>query len=241
MAFDSKEYTRIRDIAQKRMKRAVSQGLSSPIHFPTVREIKAGIVDPGQAMRALKGYVSGGSTVTAIKQTGVVPEFREFPQLPPKRKLTSEEQKARKRAQNRLYRMRQRIIREGEKEGISLEKIKERVHYLYAMKGWTEKYKKKGRKPPIDLSELSPKEAEAFSAYMEMRFSQGDFTAKYVIDTFTEEFANIRKTGYDVSNIVNDFYSFLEKQHNIHWRGETMEGIDSATSKMYINEFIGGL
>lgn len=241
MAFDSKEYTRLRDIAQKRIKRAASQGIAPAVHVPTVREIKAGIVDPGQAMRELKRFISGGSTVTAIKQTGLVPEFREFPQLPPKRKLSSEEQKARKRTQNRLYRMRQRIIKQGEKEGISLENIKKRVHYLYAMKGWTEKYKQAGRKPPIDLSELTPKEAEAFSAYMEMRFSQGDYTAKYVIDVFTEEFVNIRKTGYDVSNIVNDFYTFLEKQYGVHWRGETMEGIDSATSAMYIKEFIGGL
>lgn len=241
MAFDSKEYTRLRDIAQKRIKRAAAEGLAPAVHVPTVREIKSGIVDPGQAMRELKRFISGGSTVTAIKQTGFVPEFREFPQLPPKRKLSTEEQKARKRTQNRLYRMRQRIIKQGEKEGISLENIKKRVHYLYAMKGWTEKYKKAGRKPPIDLSELTPKEAEAFSAYMEMRYSQGDYTAKYVIDVFTEEFVNIRKTGYDVSNIVNDFYTFLEKQYGVHWRGETMEGIDSATSAMYIKEFIGGL
>ena len=109
MAFDSKEYTRLRDIAQKRIKRAAAEGLAPAVHVPTVREIKAGIVDPGQAMRELKRFISGGSTVTAIKQTGLVPEFREFPQLPPKRKLSSEEQKVRKRERDRLYRMRKAI------------------------------------------------------------------------------------------------------------------------------------
>ena len=54
--FDFKEYTRIRDIVQKRIKRASAAGLAPMVHVPTVKEIKAGIVNPQEALRALKGY-----------------------------------------------------------------------------------------------------------------------------------------------------------------------------------------
>ena len=37
---DFSEYTRIRDIVQKRIKRAVKAGLAPMVHVPTVKEIK---------------------------------------------------------------------------------------------------------------------------------------------------------------------------------------------------------
>ena len=80
--FDNKEYTRLRDIVVKRNKRAVEAGLMPLVHFPTIREIKAGVVSPGEAMQAVKGYYSGGSQVKAIRETGLVPEFKTFTVLP---------------------------------------------------------------------------------------------------------------------------------------------------------------
>ena len=94
---DFKEYTRIRDIVQKRIKRAFQAGLAPLFHVPTVKEIKAGLVSSSEAMRALKEYYSGGSQVKAIRQTGLVPEFKSFPTLPKEKTLSKSEKRQKQR------------------------------------------------------------------------------------------------------------------------------------------------
>ena len=96
-----KDYTRLRDIAQKRQKRLSAAGLAAPIHIPTVKEIKAGMVDADTAMRTLKSYLSDASTVTAAKQTGIVASFQKFPELPPQPKMSADELRERRRQQAR--------------------------------------------------------------------------------------------------------------------------------------------
>lgn len=235
MAFDSKEYTRLRDIAQKRMKRAVSQGLSSPIHFPTVREIKAGIVDPGQAKRALSAFLSGGSTVKAIKQTGLVPEFRSFPQLPEKRRLTTEEEKARKRERDRLYRQRKRIREQARSETQS----KKHESFLKALDTMSRQFKRMGRDLGLDLSKMTPGEAAAFTAYMEYRFAQGDFTQMYVIDEFIQDFSKLRQRGHKAGEIINDYQGWLAHQHDVKGRADNMDGLSGFETYSTWRNFVG--
>ena len=55
-----KEYSRMRDIVRKRNIRLAEQGLAPLVHFPTVKEIKAGIADKGAAFSAVSGYYSEG-------------------------------------------------------------------------------------------------------------------------------------------------------------------------------------
>lgn len=235
MAFDSKEYTRLRDIAQKRIKRAAGQGLAPSIHVPTMREIKAGIVDAGQALRELKKFISGGSTVTAIKQTGLVPEFKEFPSLPPKKKLTSDEARARKRERDKLYRMRKKI----REMAASPEQSRKQASYLKALQTISRQYKRMGRDLGLDLASMTPTEAAAFGAYMDYRFSQGDFTQMYVIDEFIQDFSKLRQKGFKAVDIVNDYNLFLAHQHEVGNRADLMEGL--TRSQVYTSwaDFVG--
>lgn len=219
--FNSKEYTRIRDIVQKRMKRAVSAGLMAPVHFPTVKEIKSGIVDPGQAMRALQRYYSGGSQVKAIRQTGLVPEFRQFPELPKQRKLTSEEQKQRRREQQRFYRQRAKV----RKAALSPEKAKRYESYLKALDTVAKSWGEAGRDIGINLKSMSPAEAQAFVEYMDYRFSQGDYKRRYVIDEFIQDFVRLKRSGHKPQNITKDFENFLENRQSLSNRKDQMEGI----------------
>lgn len=235
MAFDSKEYTRLRDIAQKRIKRAAGQGIAPAVHVPTIREIRSGIVDPGQAMRELKKFISGGSTVTAIKQTGLVPEFRQFPTLPPKQKLSTEEKKARKRERDRFYRMRKRI----EKQSVSEAQSKKQASYLKALQTISRQYKKMGRDLGIDLMSMTPSEAAAFSAYMDYRFAQGDFTQMYVIDEFIQDFSKLVNRGHKPGEIVNDFNLFLAHQNEVRARADSMNGLSSADFNNMWFKFVG--
>ena len=229
---DFSEYTRLRDIAQKRQKRLAAAGLAEPIKIPTVRDIKSGYVDPGQAMRQLQNYLSGGSTVKAARQTGLVPEFRQFPSAPPKKKRTPEEQKELKRLRDRQYRQRKRII---ETTG-DTEKQKGRINLLKAVATL-------GRKGfalfGVDVNKMTPAEAADFVEYMEYRFSQGDFTNKYVIDRFVKEYDALKKKGYDTQTLKKDFDKFLEDRGQLRTRSDNMEGLTTDELNDLWSEFIG--
>ena len=230
-----KEYTRIRDIVQKRIKRASAAGLAPMVHVPTVKEIKAGIVDPAEALRALKGYYSGGSQVKAIRQTGLVPEFRSFPTLPELPPLSKEQKKQRQREYQRDYR-RRRKVRET---AITPEKGKKYESYLKALESVSRTWKRAGRDIGIDLRSLSPAQAQAFVEYMDYRFSQGDFTQRYVIDEFIQDFSKLLSKGHSAKNIVNDFNLFLENRMQLQGRMYSMEGIQSWEFSGLWDDFIG--
>ena len=232
---DFKEYTRIRDIVQKRIKRASKAGLAPLVHVPTVKEIKAGIVDPQEALRALKGYYSGGSQVKTIRQTGLVPEFKSFPSLPKEKPLSKSEKKQRQREYQRDYR-RRRKVRET---AITPEKGKKYESYLKALESVSRTWKRAGKDIGIDLRSLSPSQAQAFVEYMDYRFSQGDFTQRYVIDEFIQDFSKLLSKGHSAKNIVNDFNLFLENRMQLQGRMDNMEGIQSWEFTGLWDDFIG--
>ena len=232
---DFKEYTRIRDIVQKRMKRAAAAGLAPLIHVPTVKEIKAGIVDPQEALRALKGYYSGGSQVKTIRQTGLVPTFKSFPTLPQMPPLSKDQKRQRDRERQRDYR-RRRKVRET---AITPEKGKKYESYLKALESVSRTWKRAGKDIGIDLRSLTPTQAQAFVEYMDYRFSQGDFTQRYVIDEFIQDFSRLLSKGHSPKNIVNDFNLFLENRMQLQGRMDNMEGIPSWEFSGLWDDFIG--
>lgn len=232
---DFKEYTRIRDIVQKRIKRSVAAGLAPMVHVPTVKEIKAGIVDPAEALRALKNYYSGGSQVKAIRQTGIVPEFRSFPTLPETPPMTSAEKKQKERERQREYRRRKKIISTAK----SAKEAKSLLQAYKAVKTIEKIWNKAGKKLGINLSELTPTEAKIFIEYIDYRFSQGDFSQIYVIDEFIQDFSKLRKKGYSAEEIERDFDIFLENRKKLNKRALNMEGLTEDELRSYWDEFVG--
>ena len=232
---DFKEYTRLRDIIQKRIKRASKAGLAPMVHVPTVKEIKAGLVSPAEAMRAVKGYYSGGSQVKTIRQTGLVPEFKSFPSLPEEKPLSKSEKKQKQREYQRDYRRRKKV----RETAITPEKGKKYESYLKALESVSRTWKRAGKDIGIDLRSLSPSQAQAFVEYMDYRFSQGDFTQRYVIDEFIQDFSKLLSKGHSAKNIVNDFNLFLENRMQLQGRMDSMEGIQSWEFSGLWDDFIG--
>lgn len=232
---DFKEYTRLRDIVQKRIKRSVNAGLAPMVHVPTVKEIKSGMVSYSDAMRELKNFYSGGSQVKTIRQTGIVPEFRSFPTLPPEPKLTPEQKKEREREKRREYRRRKKV----RDSAMTPEKAKKYESYLKALDSVARAWKKAGRDIGIDLKRLTPAQAQAFVEYMDYRFSQGDFTQMYVIDEFIQDFSKMVKKGYSTKSLVSDFNQFLENRQRLQSRSETMEGLSRSEIMNLWDSFIG--
>lgn len=232
--FNSAEYTRLRDIAQKRQKRLSAAGFAAPIHIPTIREIKAGTVSPGLAMQELKNYLSGGSTVKAARQTGLVPDFLKFPELPKPKPISEAEKVQRKKEQQHRYRQRKRI-----REKLSPEKQNRYNAYLKALETISKAWKAKGRNIGIDLQSMSPAEAQAFVEYLDFRFSQGDFSQHYVIDEFIQDFSKMKSKGYKMNQITADFNKFLEDRAALQNRSEAMEGINQNQFFSLWGQFVG--
>ena len=231
---DFKEYTRLRDIVQKRIKRSVNAGLAPMVHVPTVKEIKSGMVSYSDAMRELKNFYSGGSQVKTIRQTGIVPEFRSFPTLPPEPKLTPEQKKEREREKRREYRRRKKV----RDSAMTPEKAKKYESYLKALDSVARAWKKAGRDIGIDLKRLTPTQAQAFVEYMDYRFSQGDFTQMYVIDEFIQDFSKMVQKGHSTKSLVSDFNQFLENRQRLQSRSETMEGLSRSEIMNLWDSFI---
>lgn len=231
---DFKEYTRIRDIVVKRNKRAVAAGLAAPVHFPTVKEIRSGFVDAGQALRAVQGFYSAGSTVKAIRQTKLVPQMPTFPVMPAERKLSADEKKERKRAADRAYRQRRKI----RDVAINPEKARKYEGYLKALKTVTSVWKKAGFDLGLDLGSMTPQQAQAFVEYMDYRFSQGDFNQRYVIDEFIQDFSKLMKQGYKGSQITKDFENFLEERSRLSAAADSMEGMSNSQIMSMWDQFV---
>ena len=233
--FDSKEYTRLRDIAVKRSKRLYNAGLAEMIHIPTVKEIRAGMASASEATRELKDYLSGGSTVKAVRVTGLAPVFRSFPEMPKPEKKSTEQQKAQKRERDRKYRQRKRIRENLE---LSPEKLKKYEGYLKALDTVAKTWKKSGFNIGIDLASMTPSQAQAFVEYMDFRFSQGDFTQRYVIDEFVQDFSKLLQKGYKGSEITKDFNQFLEDRKQLENRSLGMEGLGNSEIMGLWSEFV---
>lgn len=232
-----KEYSRMRDIVRKRNIRLAEQGLAPLVHFPTVKEIKTGIADRGAAFRAVSGYYSEGSTVTAVKQTGIVPDVISFPEMPQARKLSSAEQKQRKRDWNRAYRQRKALRNEAD----SPEQAKKHISYLKALETVARTWKQQGVDIGLDLKTMTPQEAQAFAEYMDYRFSQGDFTQMYVIDEFIQDFSKIRAKRHNAKDILQDFSTFMLNRAGLQDRADNMQGITSGQWSGYWDKFIRSL
>ena len=233
---DFSEYTRLRDIAQKRMKRLSGAGLAPAVHFPTVREIRSGIVEKSTALKELKAYLSGGSTVTAVRQTGLVPVFKSYPMLPKPEPLTAQQKKERRREQQRWYRQRKKI----RETSITPEKARKYEGYLKALDTVSKAWKKKGFNIGIDLKSLSPSEAQAFVEYMEYRFAQGDFTQRYVIDEFIQDFSKLLSRGHKPAEITADFDRFLAQRAALSGRSDSMTGLSSSEVMGLWDQYIDG-
>lgn len=196
-----KDYTRVRDIVVKRNKRAVSAGLMPSIHFPTVKEIKAGLVDPGSAWRAVQMYYSGGSQVKTIRQTGIKPAYIDFPVYEEPKQLTQEEKKEKRKKQQRDYRRRVKI------DSSELLDDKQKDYFKRYLKGLPKIVKKFNI--PLDVDKMSPNEIISLGEYLDYRFSQGEFNQEYIIEEFVEQYDKLKSKGYTDKEIQTDFSKFL--------------------------------
>ena len=226
---DYKEYTRLRDIAQKRIKRGQAAGYGLDVHIPTVKELRQ------------RG--EGASEIEMIRlqqfiKTGFSLERRRAASRP---KMTEEERKERRREQSRQYR-RRKVAREEAREDYPTKYLE----YLKGIETLNRKIRKQYKDNPAkmkrNLIDIKPKDLPAFFAYMDYRFSQGSSRdKKYVFDIFLDDFQEILKKGYDPAQTLADFKKFEADQLAIAERAGNMEGINYDRAAGLWTEYTGKL
>ena len=210
MAVNYKEYSRIRSIARKRIERAAAAGQIPLIRIPTVAEIRK-TDNPEAYFNAVQQFLSTpGSGLKWAKAENVPVQAPVIPSAPAVGKLSAEQKQERRRQQNRASKARQQIRKYYSGDDADI-----RLSYIKGLQTVIDKWRSVQPEMADWLSQLKPSQLRAFSDYMEYRFSQGDYTNKYVIDTFVRTFGELTQYNYDVSNIRDDFDAFLVKRKQL--------------------------
>ena len=237
--FNSKEYSRLRSIARKRIERAAAAGAAAPVHIPTVKEARAS-ADPGQYMAAVQRFLSSpGSKLSNVRKDNVsFTKFDPTPEPPVTKRRSKYKSEEERLARRREQKRRSKAKRAVEKASESEQEARKRVGYLRGLETVATQWKEQGVDIGNWLGILSPSKAKAFTDYMEYRFSQGDYKNRYTIDTFIRDFGELLRNNYDFKDIQGDFSAFLERQKqmkkdakNTNKYGITEDEVDSTWRK----------
>ena len=178
------EYSKLRGIAQSRLKRLQMMGAPvEGISFPTVAEIQKNGISAARAVKNVTQFLAGPTTVKEWRKTpaDLLPSFRATAagvEVGPKAVLQHRER-------NRRYRERQReIYSKLTKDQQALLKAARRLGVTVA-----------------------PGQAEAFEEYIKYRYAQGVGSVKYFMGNVVEDFEDYRKSRprHNAKEILDDF------------------------------------
>lgn len=244
------EYSRLRDIVQKRQKRLISAGFFSGIHIPTVKELRAAGANPAAEIAKLQRFLAGPTTVTQVRQSNirqikVSPTLTVQPiQQKPKRlrKPLTEAQRARKNQKAReKYALEQAIKSVSAKNRNA---IKSAMKLLKRMRDDVRGVKIPGLQYDPEMLFLDPALTRDFAQYFEARMAQyeHDASAWYQeVGHHIEDYAKIRQKGRTYSNIAEDFNEFLLDQAGMDERAGEMSGMSSKELQNAWTAYIGRL
>ena len=202
------EYTRLRDIVVKRLKRRGVNALP-----PTVKQIKqAGTGDMAMAIELAR---QTAELQNYIYRTDLLREEKKA-QRP---KYTEEEKKARRREYERQYR-RRRVARE-----------EERPEYPNKYQGYLKGLRTMG----VDIP---PSKLPSFFKYMDYRMAQGNTAKKYVFDIFVDDFQRMLQKGYKPDEIIADFQQFEADMLALQERMGKMTGMSVEQAIVLWDKFI---
>ena len=172
------EYTRLRDIAQKRLGRLEASGLAVPgLSFPKLRELKTE-AEKKAALKAVREFVQAPTKVKEVRGTGqiVTPTQKGIRPVNP-------EQEARRQRKRERRAQRRELLR-----GLTPNQ-----------RGLIKAARTLGMK-------INTENIPAFLEYMEYRFSQYSDSQYYLIDQYVSDFKALKKAKRE--NVINDFARF---------------------------------
>ena len=181
------EYTRLRDIAQKRIGRLEAAGLAVPgLSFPKLRELETA-QEKKAALREVRAFLESGTKVKEVRQTGKV-----VTETPRGIRPVDPEKEARLARRRETARRRREVL-----AGLTTEQRS-------MIKG--------ARKLGLTIR---TEDIQTFIEYMEYRFSQYSDSQFYLFADYAEDYGKI-KNRKSVADIVEDFKRFKESYTGLH-------------------------
>ena len=258
------EYTRLRDIAQKRLGRLISEGLAPVgLAFPKVKELKTESAK-WQALASVQEFLASGSKLREIRGTGktVAPSpvgvIVGTPEQIVKRQIeTSSYGRLRSMAQKRLERLQAQGLASKKLEFPKAKELRSPALKEYARRaveefltgsstirerkkvfeGLTEDQKNMVKGAETLGIHLSAEEIPVYIEYMEYRFSQYSDSQHYLFGDYAEDFGKIkRKRG--TQDILPDFAKFKAEYQALHTPTDAKGYSAEEFQKMWTN-FIG--
>ena len=211
MASKYSEYSRLRSTARKRAERLSEAGLSRLVTFPTVKELKAAGIKPGEAIKQVESFLQAPTKTSEYRRLDeqqrpvFIQEGRQLV-ITQKEKEKSERRKAQNRESARRYR----------------QKVKD----LYSSFSTKEKALIKAAQT-LGLH-VTPANARAYIEYMEYRFSYGSSKLKYRIATYVEDFQEllVKKGKYGINDVMKDFQNFMKDQSELRQRKKRRKNVN---------------
>ena len=203
---DYSEYTKQRDIAQKRIKRMQAAGIKVDYKVPTVKEIKAGKANLEESFRQLQSFLGSQMNLRARQEAKRV-------------HYTREQEAERKREYQRQYRR------------LKVAKAHERVEYPTKYEEYVRGINTVRRKMPgIGIKiDIKPKDLPAFFANADYRLEMGGHQRQYIFDLVVQDFQKYLNKGYRPDQIITDFEKFVADQNNTSRDALNMKGYSYQT------------
>lgn len=243
MAFDYKEYSKLRSIARKRIERLSAAGIIDYVKIPTVSEIRKS-ENPERYLQDVQSFLGQkNTTVRAARKAEIkkLPPVR-FDGKPKKQTKPKPPQTPEQLARRREQKRRSKAKRAVEKAAASPEQAKKYASYLKALETMGKQWREAGIDIGNWIGVLSPKKAIEFAEYMDYRFSQGDFKEQYVVDVFIKDFATMQKKGHNLSDLKKDFDQFLLDRKQLEANAEHTNkfGVSSGEVLSLWKQFVKG-
>ena len=229
--FDYKEYSKLRSIARKRIERLAAAGEAPLIKIPTVAQVRAS-GNPSAYMYQVRKYLEEAPTLKAVRETGVKAVKADFMRAPVVQQLTPEQKRARRNEQKRRSKAKRAVEQEAARLGKTEKETRRRVGYLKALETVAAEWRAAGVDAGHWLGVMSPGTSKKFVEYMEYRFSQGDYTNKYTVDTFIRDFGEAVHRGFNLESIQQDFEAFLAKQKQLTANKENADKYGVSTDEV---------
>lgn len=203
------EYTRLRDIAQKRLGRLEAAGLAMPgLSFPKLRELKTE-AERASALIELRQFVDAPTQVKQVRNTGNIVAKTpagfvvDDPQRIARNEKRRQQRAARKEALGELTKQQRAMIKGAKTLGIR----------------------------------VVTKDIPAFISYMEYRFSQYSDSRFYLFADYAEDFGRVKKSR-SADQITDDFARFRAEYEQLHEPVDAT-GYSAAEFQNMWNSFIG--
>ena len=202
------EYTRLRDIAQKRLGRLISEGLApAGLAFPKLREMKTE-AERFRALADVQEFLASGTKLREIRESGKAVGLTpagivvDDPARLARNARQRERRRERREALQPLTKQQRSMIKGARSLGVTI------------------------KTPDIP----------AFIAYMEYRFSQFSDSRFYLMADYVEDFQKLRKKN-SVESIVSDFARFKNDYEQLH-NPVDVQGYSASEFQNMWNEFI---